>query len=181
MASGPSTQKSQTTMQAGLAPWAQPVAKDVVGWLLNYMQPGATVPSDWFSAKGFSFPTGGGGFSSPSQQQAQQNIQNSPLQSVLNDPVMNALFSPSIAGSPYLQNIAANNPAAIYGAISPAAAQQLGGQYGPQSMAGLSWIPNFNPSGPGAPAATPSQWSWPYATGGTPFHPAQTAGSQQVG
>ena len=35
------------------------------------------------------------------------------------------LFLPMIAGSPYLQNVAAQNPGALIGAVSPAAANQL--------------------------------------------------------
>ena len=173
--SGPSNQTSTLTGTQTLAPFAQPVAKAALGSLLGYLYPGTTVPSNWFSTKGFSFPTGGPGTTDPGVQQAQQNIANSPLQSVLNDPVMNSLFSPMVSGSSYLQNLAGNDPSAIYGALSPAAAQQLGTQYGPQSMAGLNWIPYFNPGGATGTTGNPTASSWPYATGG------QTAGSQQVG
>lgn len=145
MSSGSANQRSTSNVTQTLAPAFQEPAKAAVATLMNYIYPGSTMPSNWFSNAGFSFPTGGAGTTTPSQQQAQQNIANSPLQQVLNDPIMNSLFSPMVAGSSYLQNLAANNPSAVWGATSPAASQQLGSLYGPQSMAGLSWIPNFNP------------------------------------
>ena len=170
MSSGSGNQRTVAQTSQNLSGWAEPVAKDVISTLLNYIQPGTTVPNNWFGTSGFSFPVGGGGSSlNASQQQAQQNIANSPLQSVLNDPIQNQMLSPMISGSGFLQNLAANNPAAIYGAISPAASQQLGSLYGPSSTAGLNWIPNFNPSGPGYTGTNNQQTAsqaWPYSTGG---------------
>lgn len=159
-----STLRSSSTATGNFAPFAQEPAKAALSTLLNYVYPGSTVPSNWFSNKGFSFPTGGGGTTSPGVVQAQQNIANSPLQQVLNDPIMNSLFAPMVSGSSYLQNLAANNPTAIWGATSPGASQQLGSLYGPQSMAGLGWIPNFRP-GPFTGQNTTAS-AWPYTTGG---------------
>ena len=131
MGGGSGTQTSTAQQTQGLQPWAEPIAKGVIATLMNYIYPGSTVPNNWFGPSGFSFPVGGGGtnVNNAATAAAQQNIANSPLQSTLNDPTQNQLLSPIVAGSGFLQNMAANNPSAIWGATSPAASSQLGVLY----------------------------------------------------
>ena len=111
----------------------------MVATLMNYIYPGATVPQNWFSTKGFSFPTGspispgaggggtaggggggGGGGAIPGL-----------------DATTQALLGPMLGGSTFLQNMFANNPTAITSAASPAAASQLAGMYPPGTLPGI--------------------------------------------
>ena len=98
------------------------------------------------------------------------NIPGSALQGMMNDPVMNSLFSGTVGGSPFLTRLAMTDPTAISSAFSPGAAAQAGSLYGPSSTAGLNWIPNFNPTGPGFNAQPTSMAAL-----------GQTAGTSQVG
>lgn len=136
MGSGGGTQTSTGTSVKNLPGWEQEPAKAMVATLMNYIYPNSTVPSNWFSNTGFSFPSG----SPLSSQQAgaAQNIQNSALASTLADPTQNALLSPTIAGSTFLQNLAGTNPNAIWGATSPAASSQLAFLYPNLSATGGS-------------------------------------------
>jgi len=136
---GGGAQKTTQTQTSGLPQWEQEPAKAYLSSLMGYVFPGSKVPANWFSTGGFGFPTGGtqgaeagggaaggggggGGGGAPGQSAAGQMLQQI-------DPSGNAysMFAPMIAGSPFLQNMAASNPAAIVGAISPMAAAQAGG------------------------------------------------------
>lgn len=116
---GSGNQTSTTTQTANLPTWEQAAARDYLGSLMNYV-----------------FPT--------SSQPANDTAAASMLNQI--DPTGTAysMFSPMISGSPYLQQMAQNNPAAVVGAISPAASSQLGNTnlYG-SGQSALSWIPGY--------------------------------------
>ena len=155
MGGGSGTQTSTAQQTQGLQPWAQPIAKGIIATLMNYIYPGSTVPNNWFSTSGYSWPVGGGGSGLNAQTPSTAAISqqggatatqgggpvvtygapggslpsSNPLSAVINDPTQNAMLTPMLMGSGFLQNMAANNPAAIYGAISPVAASQLSALY----------------------------------------------------
>lgn len=151
MSGGGGTQTSTTTSAQNLPGWEQEPAKAYLSSLMGYVFPGSTVPSSWFNNKGFTFPTGGttgSGGTADTSAAAQMLNQIDPTGTAY------SLFAPMISGSPYLQNMAAQNPAAVVGATSPMAASQLGNQnlYGSSNSA-LSWIPGYT-SGLGTTSST---------------------------
>jgi hypothetical protein len=173
MSGGGGSGSQQTTTQSNqkLPQWEREPAKAYLSSLMGYVFPGSTVPSSWFNTPGESFPTGGantgvtttGGGAGGGGGQAAASM----LQQI--DPSGSAysLFSPMISGSPFLQNMAAQNPAAFAGATSPAAASQLAGLYGGSNplggfTSGLTTNPNpANPvMGGGMNAGTPSPSSF---------------------
>lgn len=134
---------SQTTTQtSGLPGWEQQYANQYLAAMLNYvLGPGA--PPNQFNAPG-SFP-------SPQQAaagqsgQAGQSAAAQMMQNIDPSGTAYSMLAPMISGSPFLQQMAANNPGAIVGASSPMAASQLGNMnlYG-SSNPYLSWIPGLS-------------------------------------
>jgi hypothetical protein len=144
---GGGSSKTTTTSTQQLPAWEQEPAKAYLSSLMGYVFPGTQVPANWFSTGGFGFPSGGvTGAPSAATMAAQggptatqgggpvMNAQNSAALQMLQqiDPTGTAyaMFAPMISGSPFLQQMALTNPAAIVGAVSPAAASQLAGLYG---------------------------------------------------
>jgi hypothetical protein len=132
---GGGTQTSTT----GLPTWEQPFANQYLASMLNYVfAPNA--PPNQMNAPG-SFPSPSQVATSPTGQSAAGKM----MQQI--DPTGTAysLLAPAISGSPFLQQMAANNPGAIVGAGSPMAASQLSNPnlYG-GSNPYLSWIPGMS-------------------------------------
>jgi len=137
MGGGPGTQTSTLQQSRNLPGFEQEIGRALVGAASNYVFPGMKVPGNtWFPGNtGFSFPGGGptaaggvgampGGTGAPAGQSGlAQFLGQGPGQL---DPNVAANFvGPAIGGSPFLQNIAAQNPGAITGAFSPLASGQL--------------------------------------------------------
>lgn len=168
---GSGTQQTTTTQSKSLPQWEQEPAKEYLASLMNYVFPGSQVPQSWFSTKGYSFPTGGvsdvagastGATGGPGGGNAGLYAAGQQMQQL--DPTGTAygMLAPMISGSPFLQNLAAQNPSAITGAMSPMAASQLGGLYGgsftgsPQASVNAANVVNAMGGIPQAPTPVPA-------------------------
>jgi hypothetical protein len=154
--SGSTQQSTQTTSQK-LPQWEQPYAKEYLASLASQIFPGLTLPADYLG-KGKDIPNFGSGQASSGQASsgqasgaggqasgsaaAPQGNGVAELQGSLN-PLAQQFLGSAIGGSSYLQGQAQNNPAAIYGASSPDALNQLSQLYGnlPQASSGSGAAP----------------------------------------
>lgn len=133
---GGGTQQSTQTTSQKLSPWEQPYAKEYLASLASQIFPGMTLPADYLG-KGKDIPNfGSGQASAAGGGAAPQGNGVAELQGSLN-PLAQQFLGSTIGGSSYLQGQAQNNPAAIYGASSPTALNQLSQLYGnlPQASA----------------------------------------------
>lgn len=136
MGSGGGTQTSTQQTSAHLPGWENQYAKAYLSALSGLVFPGMTVPQNYFGANGaWSFPTSGPTDVAGSTGAAgASGMQPGASQPATANAVNYNLLDPMIASSPYLQNLAAVNPAGVQGAISPAAANQLGALYSSMGM-----------------------------------------------
>ena len=144
---GSGSQKTTTQSSSNVQPWLQEPWKMYLGSLMSMIYPGMTIPGSWYMNKGETFPTGyptnvpggGGSGGNPSMggpagqagggQQpggnAAQSVAQFAQQYGLDPSFAQSYLAPMIGGSPYLQNLARQNPGAVVGGASPAAANQL--------------------------------------------------------
>jgi hypothetical protein len=134
MSGGGGTQTSTQQTSQNLPAWEVPYGKDYLGSLMSYVFPTAQAPANTSAAAAM-------------------------LNQIDPSGTAYSMFAPMISGSPYLQQMAAQNPAAVVGAISPMAAAQMSNQnlYGGGSTGGnaygLNWIPGLGGQSSAAGAA----------------------------
>jgi hypothetical protein len=124
---------TQSTTINKLPAWEEPFAKAYLSSMAGQVFPGTTLPSNFLgkNAPNFGQNSGGtvggqAGSSAAGSGGGGNGI--SQLQGALN-PLAQSFLGNSIGGSSYLQGQAQNNPAAILGASSPQAMNQLAQLY----------------------------------------------------